>query len=226
MEAENKIFIITFAISAATHSFILSQNPGLILFSQNKKEQKIEINYIKQVKINRQHTTTIDKREPLKELPSKITMRKLPPPPFIEKEDALKKNDEMNVPKPNLIKPQFNKPDALALKKRITLPALEIGKINNPTYMNYYQLVREKIRRSAYQNYNRSETGEVYLSFIISSGGELKNIQLIEEKSSRDSYLKDVAIRSLKNASPFPAFPKELDYPQLSLNVIISFEIE
>jgi TonB family protein len=86
--------------------------------------------------------------------------------------------------------------------------------------------VREKIRRAAYQNYTRIETGEVYVSFIISNDGYLKEIKLIPEKSSPIPYLRETALKSIKEASPFPNFPKDLDYPQLSFNVVISFEIE
>ena len=88
------------------------------------------------------------------------------------------------------------------------------------------QIVREKIRRSAYQNYTHNETGEVYISFIISNDGYVKDVHLIEARTSASDYLKGIASRSVRDASPFPNFPKELDYPQLSFNIIISFEIE
>ncbi len=101
-----------------------------------------------------------------------------------------------------------------------------MAKIDNPSYISYYQTVREKIRRCAYQNYNRNEIGEVYISFIISNDGYIKSVRLINEKTTGNDYLKDTALRSVKDASPFPNFPKELDYPQLSFNIIISFEIE
>lgn len=149
---------------------------------------------------------------------AKINASKLAPPPFVEKPLLLK---------PTFIKPVALKPDIIAVKKKITLPPIGVDKINNPSYINYYQIVREKIRRTAYQNYGRAEVGEVYLSFIIAKDGYLKETQVIEEKSSPNSYLKEVASRSINDASPFPAFPKELlDYPQLSFNVVISFEIE
>ncbi|MEI6831501.1 MAG: energy transducer TonB, partial [Candidatus Omnitrophota bacterium] len=113
-----------------------------------------------------------------------------------------------------------------AIKKKITLPAIEMAKINNPSYISYYQIVREKIRRSAYQNYTHSETGEVYISFIISNDGLIKGVRLVDERSSTNDYLRNIALRSVNDAAPFPNFPKELDYPQLSFNIIISFEIE
>ena len=123
-------------------------------------------------------------------------------------------------------KPQLSKPDIIAIKKKIALTPLEINKITSPSYISYYQIIREKIRRCAYQNYTSQNTGEVYLSFVISSNGSLAKAVIIEEKSAPNAYLKETALKSVSDASSFPPFPKDLDYPQLSFNVIISFEIE
>ena len=135
-------------------------------------------------------------------------------------------SDSQSHKSANFAKPTFTSPDFMAIKKKITLPAIEMAKIDNPSYISYYQIVREKIRRSAYQNYTHSQTGEVYISFIISNDGLIKGVRLVEEKSTANDYLKRIALRSVNDASPFPNFPKELDYPQLSFNIIISFEIE
>jgi len=104
------------------------------------------------------------------------------------------------------------------------LPATET-KIKNPTYLNYYQTVRETIRRSAFRNFTKMYSGEVYLTFTILSTGILEKINLIEDKCKADDYLKQIALKSLKESSPFPSFPEGLKYPELSFNVIISFEI-
>lgn len=178
----------------------------------------METSYVKKPQITQSKPKEV---VPVRELslksPVKINAAKLAPPPFVEKPP---------LSKPAFIKPVSLKPDIIAVKKKITLPPIELDKINNPSYISYYQIIREKIKRTAYQNYTRAEVGEVYLSFIISKDGYLNEAQLIEEKSSPNSYLKEIASRSIKDASPFPAFPKELDYPQLSFNVVISFEIE
>jgi TonB family protein len=92
--------------------------------------------------------------------------------------------------------------------------------------MSYYQLVREKIKRAAYQNYTGTEIGEVTISFVVSKDGSLKDLRLIADKSSPSEYLTEIALRSIREASPFPGFPQELDYPQLSFNLAITFEIE
>ena len=125
-------------------------------------------------------------------------------------------------------KPSLAKPDLISIKKKISLPAVDMdkSKINNPSYISYYQLVREKIRRSAYQNYTRTETGEAYLSFVVAREGGLEDVHVIDERSSQNSYLQATALKSIRESAPFPAFPKDLDYPRLSFNVVISFEVE
>lgn len=97
---------------------------------------------------------------------------------------------------------------------------------SNPVYIEYYQGVREKIRKLAYNGYNRTVVGEVFLTFIILSNGEVKDIGVNEEKSSSSPYLRQIAIEAVKASAPFKAFPSELNYPQMSFNVILSYEIE
>ena len=228
----DKTFTITLVLSAITHGIILFQNPNLNLniFPKDKKEPVLEVSYVKSPQGTQKPIespkTTLPKKEPFLKLSSKITAIKIAPPPFIDREDIFKRSRESISQKYLFTKPAFAKPDIIAVKKKITLPPIDLDKIDNPSYISYYQIVREKIRRAAYQNYTRAEVGEAYLSFLISSDGSLKAVQLIEEKSSPSTYLKEIALRSVKEASPFPNFPKELDYSQLSFNVVISFEIE
>ena len=193
-----------------------------------KKPLMIKISYLK----NPPQLTESQKQM----LNKRVTQIKLPTPVSAFDKNSLippsNKDSLFNRSRPKLlrdqtiIKPAVIQPDIIAVKKKITLPPVDLEKINNPTYVTYYQLVREKIRRAAYQNYSRGETGVVYLAFVISTNGILRDVRLIEEKSSVNYYLRETALRSIRDASPFPAFPKELDYPQLSFNVIISFELE
>lgn len=214
----NKFFTIAFLISLLAHGIILFQNAPLNIFPTHKKEQNLEISYIPK--------SLTTKKEPFLKIPKEITAKKTTPPPFIDKGNIFKKNNGKPLSESTFIKPTLIKPDIIAIKKKVTLPPITTDKINNPSYISYYQIVREKIRRAAYQNYTRTETGEVYISFIISRSGYLEEARLVEEKSSLSPYLRGIALRSLKDASPFPNFPKELDYPKLSFNVVISFETE
>jgi len=214
----DKVFAIALITSVAVHGVALFKYSGLNLFSHSKKEQKTEISYFKPVeepKVNLKPPPQIKDREEFLKLPSKIIANNRVKPQY--------ENMPVN---PVLKKPVFTKPDIIAVKKKITLPPIDINKINSPSYISYYQIVREKIRRAAYQNYSRTETGEAYVSFVIARNGTLKEAHLVESKSSLSPYLQGIAMKSIQEAIPFPDFPKELDYPQLSFNVIISFEIE
>ncbi len=226
----NRALQVAFLISFGVHAAIVAQNPGYLFFSTpQQKSRNIEISYIKKPEIKKQEQggrVLPLKNEPLLDLSSKISMSKRNPPPFVDRDVASKSNMQAIRKELPFDRPALIKPDIIAIKKKITLPEVDMGKIGSPSYISYYQIVREKIRRAAYQNYNRTDTGEVYITFIISSAGYLKDVRLVEEKSVGAEYLKTIALNSVKNASPFPNFPKELDYSQLSFNVVISFEVE
>jgi TonB family protein len=231
----NRVFQFALLMSAALHVAILFQNSPLFNSTgqkNKKKEDLLEVSYLKLL----EKGITQAKESALKidippSLPSRIVPAKKLPPPFIDRELEVKEKKGPFFAQKALFAPSFLKkpeirPDIIAVKKKINLPHVDIDKINNPSYLSYYQIIREKIRRSAYQNYSTSDMGEVYVSFIVSSSGYLEEARLVEEKSSRNAHLRDIALKSVNDASPFPKFPAQLDYSQLSFNVIISFEIE
>jgi TonB family protein len=236
-----RLFQFALTVSIILHGVVLSQIPGgFNLQAKNRRQEKVEVVYLKDQLVVKAAKgalagtrVTGSKREPLLRLSSKVTMGKsTPPPPYVDREEIFNQGSKSRLPQytrptqSTYIKPGLIESDIVGIKKRISLPPVETEKIKNPSYINYYQLVREKIRRAAYQNYTRTDIGEVYVSFIVSGDGSLKDMRLVEEKSSSNKYLKETALRSVRSASPFPAFPKELDYPQLSFNIAISFEIE
>ncbi|MBF0122914.1 MAG: hypothetical protein HQL21_05860 [Candidatus Omnitrophica bacterium] len=112
----------------------------------------------------------------------------------------------------------------LKVTKEVSVPMLKSEKINTPSYVTYYQIVRDRIRDRAYINYTKLSVGEVYLTFVIKADGELSDLQIMESKSQGNEFLRDVGLRSVKEAGPFPPFPKDLTYPELTFNVQISFQ--
>ncbi|MCM8761180.1 MAG: hypothetical protein NC938_00355 [Candidatus Omnitrophica bacterium] len=94
-------------------------------------------------------------------------------------------------------------------------------------YINYYQLIREKIRQALKHHYKRyHKEGEVRLTFILRSDGSLSFFEVDKSASVRDEVLRDIAIRSLKEASPFSPFPKSVDLPSMSFEVTVVFKKE
>lgn len=210
---EIRRFQIAFLISLAVHAAVIFNGRVLPFIKPIETEKKTRVNYIK--------LQDIQKDLAPKERP---VVRNIPPP-FVDLNNRRKLDSAERIKEAQTYKPELVR-TITPFKKKVNLPPIDIDKIDNPSYISYYQIVRERIRRAAYQNYSRNDTGEVYLAFVISNNGELRSTRLIEDKSSANTYLKNIALTSVKYASPFPVFPKELDYPELSFNVVISFEIE
>ena len=222
----NRVFLTAILISAAVHGVILFQPSNLTLFSRGKQDKNVEISYLKAPQEKDARSFTV-KNQPLPRASAKQKTQSSAPPPYVDKVAMFRQDrDASGLPRPSFSKPALVSPDIIAVKKKIVIPPIDIKKINNPIYVSYYQTVREKIRHSAYNNFAQAEEGEVYLTFTVSSDGYIRDIRLVEEKSSPNPYLRKVGFASIKQSSPFPNFPKELDYPQLTFNVIISFEIE
>lgn len=91
--------------------------------------------------------------------------------------------------------------------------------------MNYYEKIRERIKKIAYENFNVNSSGKVFLNFTINNSGNLIAIYLDEKNSSAPQILKRIAKDSIEKSSPFPKFPKELEkFNTLTFNLSIQFK--
>jgi TonB family protein len=129
------------------------------------------------------------------------------------------------------IEPQVAASGRISLKpqiaKTITPSEEETAKALKkiPAYANYYHLIRDKIRTKAFSYYDSSTTGEMYMVFTILSDGKLENLSVKEGESMGSEFLRQIAIESIKDASPFPPFPDELKkYGHLQFSISISFK--
>lgn len=203
-----KKFQISLIISFLIHSSVLFYLPPFQTPILPKTITPIEVTYLK-----------LEKEFKEKKAENKIISKSyVKPPPFIDR-------GIFNIKRQKLQKEPISI-EKFALEKKVILPEIPSPKITSPAYLTYYQKIREKIRICAYRNYTCPEEGEVYLSFCVASNGSLKKVDLQEEKSKATEYLKNIALKSVRDGSPYPAFPKDLEFGELSFNVIISFEAE
>ena len=114
---------------------------------------------------------------------------------------------------------------------KITLAPMGATKITNPQYLMYNdEKVRAAISRNIkqrayhYVNHPDFQSGKVYLTFVLASSGALKQVKIIDDKTFANGYLRKVALRSIKESSPFPPFPEGFDYPEFTFNLLISFQ--
>jgi hypothetical protein len=93
-------------------------------------------------------------------------------------------------------------------------------------YTEYAQAIKDKVTQTVAQNYRGAETGKVALELVILSNGKFKEVKIVEEKSEASQKLKDTALKSAKNAAPYPAFPEALHSGELGFSILIAFEKE
>ncbi|MDP3143605.1 MAG: hypothetical protein Q8N14_06725 [Candidatus Omnitrophota bacterium] len=217
-------FRLSIGFSLLVHSVILLFLPKLTTSQMNRTLEKIEVTYYKLQALSEAlqpksgETKPPEMKKNFKDNISLLSKDRLPAIPLAKDASHFFKKIDAQERKPLTIK-QF------MAQKKISLPPIKSEKMKNPVYNNYYQIIREKIRHRAYTNYSRYETGEVYLTFVVTSDGNLKAVKLMEEKTRAAGYLQEVALKSINDAAPFPSFPANLQFPELSFNVVISFEV-
>ena len=91
-------------------------------------------------------------------------------------------------------------------------------------YMNYKLAIREMIRSVIEKNCKRiPKEGDVSVRFVIDRNGNIKKMALYKTSGRGMKFLENIALRSIKEASPFPPFSEEMKEKQLPLILPIRF---
>lgn len=177
---------------------------------EKAKEKVKEIEIIpkepkKKVKTPQHQEKNLSKKEPL---------------PY--KENIVDKLLDLDKSSPSLdkIKPIQDQTGDILLSNLVKKEGLQ----KSSAYMNYYRMIREKIRKKAYQRYRGQNRGKIYLNFKVAKNGALQAIKT-GKQSVKNLNLKNIALKSIRDSAPFPPFPKELEsYSQLQFNISIYFK--
>ncbi len=93
-----------------------------------------------------------------------------------------------------------------------------------PAYANYLRNLRVKIQAKVDRNYFISQNGEVVVIFDLASDGSLVRVGISPESTS-DERLRSIALKAIKESSPFLFFPEELKkYPLVRFKIPIEFK--
>ena len=213
-------FKLALLVSIVAHSALFWQLPRFDILPSKRALNKLEVTYYR-----------------IKDRP------KTPPPSqFLVKNPIIKENLLKNkqIPKNNTLDAQKKatviktvkaeeKPSAkIMVKKKKGEENKKWDKLSkDPVYLTYTQTLHQKIRQVTLKNCPKNFTdGAVFVSFTISSKGELEEVIIVEDKSNAQAILKEVARGSVQEAAPFPEFPKSFNQAKITFNVIISFETE
>ena len=116
--------------------------------------------------------------------------------------------------------PKIDLSPRVEVKPAVAAVKSEAAVKSSEDYINYYQLIREKIRQALKRNYtNYYDEGDVAVAFVLNSDGSLASA----EASPADTALAGIAERSVREAAPFPAFPKALTSSKTPFDLAISF---
>ena len=213
---DRKIFHFALLVSILIHSVIFLGIPYMKFVPSRRVLKKLEISYYKEKKMPRRRLVDRKPESILKKLP-KIT-----------KEEILK------TPKTSSTKTKKAKKKTMPAIKHVKEKKFEAvvkeekDASKKATYISYYKAIREKIKEHVNRNYPKSKNlgeGEVFLSFVVASSGELLQVRVIENRSVNNTPLRSIAINSVRDANPFPEFPKGMSQYQITFNVAISFEL-
>lgn len=126
-----------------------------------------------------------------------------------------------------LPQPEKARKAAPADAHRAVAPAEDRRIRSTAEYIGYYQLIREKIRRRLKENYrDHGRQDDVTLLFTLGPDGALIAEGVDRTASSKDDVLIATARASLREAAPFPPFPKTLPQREMTFSLVVSFRKE
>ena len=201
---------IALCMSVMIHGFILVGTPAFLI----KKNKLQEDKKVREVKLSPQKIEKIlnKKEDNFKEMEL--------PPPYVD--DFMHKLMVDNKKLVSLDKPKIIEDKTREIILSDVPQDKDLKKI--PAYMDYYRMIREKIRTNAYHYYDSRDRGEIFLTFTIVRNGQLEDLYLNQESVS-NMLLRNIGLKSVKDAAPFPPFPEELnDYARLQFNISIYFK--
>lgn len=222
--SDTKTFQLALLVSILFHSVFFLSLPHMSFLPSKRSLEYLKITYYKIKETQEIKKTLPKKAEPIvRDLPEIKKQEILNPP--LGSPKATAKNDkkiDKDVGRITAVEKKGEKKFEVVIEE-------EKDDAKKATYISYYKAVREKIKQYADRNYPKNRNlgeGEIFLSFVVASSGELLQVRVIDEKSANNNLLRNISINSIRDASPFPAFPKGMSQYQIAFNIIISFELD
>lgn len=96
----------------------------------------------------------------------------------------------------------------------------------NPILLSYFGAIREQIQTVA--NRQTWTTGEgkggvIYTSFVLLASGQIYSVSVAGSRSAPSQTLRNIALRIVQSAAPFPAFPPSMKERMKTVIVPLEF---
>lgn len=204
------------------------------LFSDKSQFKEIEITYLRtqEPPAPKKPEAAVKRSQPQLESaqPAKIVSEELPKAGQPKKTEpaASKKNiSEIKKDEAKIENKPAPEQRAKVVVKQTVIPKTETTASVDLKEMrlvppSYAQTVRSRIIDNLNSEDSESD-GDVFVRFVITAKGELKDINIIDEKSSKEGSLRRMAFEAVRDSSPFPKFPKDVLAPEITFTCQISF---
>ncbi|MFA5165507.1 MAG: TonB family protein [Candidatus Omnitrophota bacterium] len=229
-EDVDRTFKTTLLFSAVLHIFMLFNWPFYRhIFTDRKKPGDIEITYLKPEVVREKPEPSVKRSAPQPEVSKPARLVEEAKPEEKSKAEAAKKEAPKAKPAAQAeTAPVQQEPErAKVVIKQPVVPRIQAtasvdmqGLRLMPT--SYSQTVRNKIIGKL-DTMKSGVEGEVYVRFIVTSDGGLKDIRIVDEKSSSNGFLRSAAFAAVRDAAPFAEFPSGVNLPEIAFTCEISF---
>ncbi|MDD5348317.1 MAG: hypothetical protein PHT59_06875, partial [Candidatus Omnitrophica bacterium] len=135
----DRTFQLALTCSLAVHATLIVNYANLPLPMLRRKPVMVQIAYLKNPPQLTEEEREAIKKAPSAKLPAKPTGSQTGrlPLPSSKRDGLLTRSGPALKKDPLILKPVLSKPDIIAVKKKITLPPIDMNKINNPSYVSY-----------------------------------------------------------------------------------------
>ena len=233
-EVSNRLFYYGLVFSFILHMIVI----GVLSFMKSgeirQASQRLEVMYHQTMKAAPaaapKTDVQLDPKKPAvpREAVEILTKKANMPAGLLESETAMSKT---HLPMSAQKSPAEIK--TLEIERKVMVTPLDTDKITNPQYLSYEESLRKSIEKSIEKNlesrlYNhvdnpKFDSGKVYVTFVLLASGHLRDIQIRSDKTLANAYLQDISLRTVKEAGPFPPFPKGFNYPEFTFNIMIIY---
>ena len=195
----SNLFRAALMISAVIHAAVIGVSSLPFRAKETHKENRLEVTYIFQDSALKERKPVIERIPEIYDVKKKLT--------------KISGND-------------IKIPDKSPASKN-TEPAIkdEASKDGDQDYIRYHSLIRDRIKTEVARNYTRKMgEGKVELIFTVTRDGQLAKMAIDDSESIGKLELRQIAIKSLQSAAPFPPFPDSLEAEDLILCVLVVFK--
>ena len=225
MSDSTRLIYGAFFVSLAIHLVVLFTFNATDFFNlRNNSPQRVEVSL---------------RAKPAAPNPSAVLAAKILPkkepiyqPKEIERKEILKGVLGQKAPKSpenlKIFERSTEKFKGLNAVKKVSIPMLDSEKINDPKYEKYKIVIKEAISEIMYRKFSQVQekiAGEVYLTFLITKEGVLKEVKIIEEKSSANESLRRLALEGIRETK-FTPFLKDFEVSEMTFNTQIIFQVD